>query len=99
MFSGQAADYYEIALVEFSEQMHSDLPGPYNPLTPGAAGTRLRGYVQIVPQGWTGTDLLGNNYSAVPLTIANGLAQDITIGGVLAYGASKPHYLGPIIVA
>jgi FtsP/CotA-like multicopper oxidase with cupredoxin domain len=35
-FSGQAAEYYEIALVEFSEKMHSDLPP-----------TRLRGYVQL----------------------------------------------------
>ena len=35
-FSGQAADYYEIALVEFTEKMHSDLPP-----------TRLRGYVQL----------------------------------------------------
>ena len=36
MFSGQPADYYEIALVEFTEKMHSDLPA-----------TRLRGYVQL----------------------------------------------------
>ena len=35
-FSGQPADYYEIALVEFTEKMHSDLPP-----------TRLRGYVQL----------------------------------------------------
>ncbi len=31
-----ASDYYEIALVEYSERMHSDLPA-----------TRLRGYVQL----------------------------------------------------
>jgi FtsP/CotA-like multicopper oxidase with cupredoxin domain len=88
-YSGQEADYYEIALVEFSEKMHSDLPNP----------TRQRGYVQIVPAGWTGTDLLGNNYNAVSLTTANGLTRNITIGGVQAYGASKPHFLGPLIVA
>ena len=35
-FSGQEADYYEIALVEYTEKMHSDLPP-----------TRLRGYVQL----------------------------------------------------
>jgi FtsP/CotA-like multicopper oxidase with cupredoxin domain len=35
-FSGQAADYYVIALVEFNEKMHSDLPP-----------TRHRGYVQL----------------------------------------------------
>jgi len=39
-FSGQAADYYEIALVEFTEKMHSDLPA-----------TRLRGYVQLSTTG------------------------------------------------
>ena len=82
------ADYYEIGLVEYTEQMHSDLPA-----------TRLRGYVQIVPAGWTGTDALGNVLTAVPLTTANGLIHDVTIGGNQAYGATKPHYLGPILVA
>src|SRR5664279_229720 len=33
-------DYYEIAIVEYTEQMHSELPK-----------TRLRGYVQIYPPG------------------------------------------------
>ena len=37
----QDGDYYEIAVVEYQEKMHSDLPGP----------TRLRGYVQIEPPG------------------------------------------------
>jgi FtsP/CotA-like multicopper oxidase with cupredoxin domain len=83
-----ASDYYEIALVEYNEQMHSNLPP-----------TRLRGYVQIVPQGWSGSDILGNTYNAVALTTANGLAQNIMIGGAQAYGASKPHYLGPVIAA
>ncbi|NLV31241.1 MAG: multicopper oxidase domain-containing protein [Acidobacteria bacterium] len=87
-FSGQMADYYEIALVEYEEQLHSDLPP-----------TRLRGYVQIVPQGWSGTDVLGNSYSAVPLTTENGLTENIQIGGAQAYGATRPHYLGPTIVA
>jgi FtsP/CotA-like multicopper oxidase with cupredoxin domain len=35
-----ASDYYEIALVEFSEKMHSELPA-----------TRLRGYVQLETPG------------------------------------------------
>ena len=35
-FSGQAADYYEIGLVEFYEKMHSNLPP-----------TKHRGYVQL----------------------------------------------------
>ena len=41
------SDYYEISLVEYTQQMHSDLPNP----------TRLRGYVQTN----NGTDANGNN--------------------------------------
>ena len=85
-FSG--SDYYEIGLVEYTEKMHSSL----NP-------TRLRGYVQLVPLGWSGTDVFGNVYNAVALTTANGLTQNIMVNGVQAYGASKPHYLGPLIIA
>ena len=92
------ADYYEIALVEYNEQMHSDLPGPYNLSTPGALGTRLRGYVQLVPQGWNGTDILGNLYTAVPLTQADGVTP-LTYNGTALYGAAAPHYLGPAIIA
>jgi len=44
------SDYYEIALIEYREQMHSDLPavvgGKTNPAATG--GTKLRGYVQEV---------------------------------------------------
>ena len=40
------SDYYELAVVEFTQQLHSDLPE-----------TTLRGYVQTN----YGTDLLGNN--------------------------------------
>ena len=39
------SDYYEISLVEYNEQMHSDLPGPLNTSNPGP-GTKLRGYKQ-----------------------------------------------------
>jgi FtsP/CotA-like multicopper oxidase with cupredoxin domain len=74
-------DYYEIALVEYREQMHSQLP---------ATGTKLRGYVQVVPCGG----------SAVPLTTDNGLTTNITnAAGAQVCGAYKPHYLGPTIVA
>jgi len=41
------SDYYEISLVEYTQQMHSDLPNP----------TRLRGYVQTN----FGTDTNGHN--------------------------------------
>jgi FtsP/CotA-like multicopper oxidase with cupredoxin domain len=76
------ADYYEIGLVEYREQLHADLP---------ATGTKLRGYVQLVPSSFPG---------AVALTVANGLTMDIkdALGNQL-YGAYKPHYLGPIILA
>ena len=40
--SGQAADCYSIALVEYTEKMHSDLPA-----------TRLRGYVQLSSNRFT----------------------------------------------
>ena len=92
------ADYYEIAVVEFSEQMHSDLPGPHNPSTLGALGTRLRGYVQLVPEGWSGTDILGNVYNTVNLTQADG-STPLTYNGTQLYGATAPHYLGPAIIA
>lgn len=49
------ADYYEIALVEFTEKMHSDLPA-----------TKLRGYVQLETNAVKGSHYdLGNGYFAV----------------------------------
>ncbi len=74
------SEYYEIAVVEYRERMHSDLPG----------STLLRGYVQLVPSTFGG---------AIPLTVANGLTKDILVNGNPAFGAYKPHYLGPLIVA
>jgi FtsP/CotA-like multicopper oxidase with cupredoxin domain len=77
------ADYYVIALVEYREQLHRDLP---------SAGTKLRGYVQLVPS---------DTPNAVALTTANGLTANITEPGTgdQLYGADKPHYLGPVILA
>jgi FtsP/CotA-like multicopper oxidase with cupredoxin domain len=43
------SNYYEIAVVEYTEKMHSDLP----------KATTLRGYVQIVPAGTAGAKQLG----------------------------------------
>lgn len=85
------SDYYEIAIVEFRERMHQDLP---------ATGTKIRGYVQLVPSTYN-SPVTG---AAVALTVANGLTQDVMVpdangNPVQAYGATKPHYLGPIIVA
>jgi hypothetical protein len=56
-----------------------------------ASGTLLRGYVQVVPSSYPG---------AVPLTVANGLTMDIRDrSGNLVFGATRPHYLGPLILA
>ncbi|MEI8353057.1 MAG: putative Ig domain-containing protein, partial [Lentisphaerota bacterium] len=80
---GTNCNYYEIGLVEYVEQMHRDLP---------ASGTLLRGYVQLVPSTYPG---------AVALTTANGLTKNIVdpVTGAQLYGADKPHYLGPLILA
>jgi FtsP/CotA-like multicopper oxidase with cupredoxin domain/fibronectin type 3 domain-containing protein len=79
---GTTNDYYEVGLVEYIAQMHTNLP---------ASGTKIRGYVQIVPSGYAG---------AVALTTANGCSMNVTNGaGQQMYGLTKPHYLGPLIVA
>ena len=80
---GTNCNYYEIGLVEYTEQMHVDLP---------LTGTKLRGYVQLVPSTYVG---------AVPLTTANGLSKNILdpVTGEQLYGADRPHYLGPLILA
>lgn len=78
------SDYYEIALVEYTQKMHTDLPP-----------TKLRGYVQLVDSAtWTGTDLLGNTYNAVAIVI-NGTtyyaeANATYLGPVIVAGRDKP---------
>jgi FtsP/CotA-like multicopper oxidase with cupredoxin domain len=42
------ADYYEIALVEYREQMHTNLPAVTGSWPNQTTGTKLRGYVQEV---------------------------------------------------
>ena len=89
-------DYYEIAVVEYKEKMHSDLKP-----------TTVRGYVQI---DHLASNNLGSikGSKAVPLTYPNG--QPIMIPGVdkngkltgamvAALAVDNPHYLGPAIVA
>ncbi len=51
-------DYYEIAVVDYTQQMHSDLPGPCTTSALGVTtcggatpGAEQRGYVQIYPPG------------------------------------------------
>ena len=85
------SDYYEIAVVEYREQMSPDLPGSLttkNGVTSGP--TLLRGYVQLVP---------ANTPNAVKLTTADGKTDLLDAQGHKVYGAYKPHYLGPIIIA
>ncbi len=97
------SDYYEIAIVEYREQMHRDLPALVDGVAGGAVptgGTKIRGYVQIVPQGYV-SPVTG--LTAVPLDKAHGCTEDVMIpdaNGTLvqAYGATRPHYLGPVII-
>ncbi len=85
------ADYYEIAVVEYREQLHPDLPAVVRTGNAVTGGTTLRGYIQIasanLPAGTPtyqlfyldGTPILDNK-------------------GLVVYGVGdKPHYLGPVI--
>ncbi len=83
-YSGQAADCYTIALVEYSEKMHSDLPA-----------TKLRGYVQLSPSGTVNLGInkpdgtpamaLDNPHYLGPIIVAQG-----KVAGMGAAGAAKP---------
>jgi hypothetical protein len=48
-------DYYEIAAVEYSEKMHSDLP----------KATHLRGYVQLMTAGLAAKGVVGQSYTTL----------------------------------
>ncbi|MEY4375488.1 MAG: laccase, partial [Pseudomonadota bacterium] len=80
------SNYYVMGVVEYQQQMHSELPKE----------TTLRGYVQLYPQGTPAGSLGANAY---PLTYPNGnpIVWPGTAEQVVAYG--KPHYLGPIVTA
>ena len=85
-----ADDYYEIAVVEYKQQLHTDL----------VKQTRLRGYVQIeTPAIAAGLkDLAGVGSEHIPGTYPDGSAiLDAT--GKQVYFVHKPHYLGPSIIA
>ena len=85
-------DYYEVAVVEYTEQMHSDLP----------KATRLRGYVQIETPAIR-TKGLKDVTGAVGSEHVAGVYPDGTpikdAAGNQVYFVHKPHYLGPSIVA
>ncbi len=79
------ADYYEIALVQYRQRFHSDLPE-----------TLLRGYVQISTSVVPGLQVPLTNANLDPLLPASpALLPD----GSQAVGVDNPRYLGPTIVA
>ena len=90
-----ACAYYEIALVDYNQTLHSDM-GP----------TKLRGYVQIYPpsaaaQPAGSTQLFyvdsAGNPTTTPITVNIGtVAAPINVN---VYAYQKPTYLGPIILA
>ena len=84
-------DYYEIGIVEYAEQMHSDLV-EVDGITPHK--TRLRGYVQIETPVLAGlVDAQGNPVSQhVPLTYPDGTSiKDVSGNPVYGVDAfSRP---------
>ncbi len=85
-------DYYEIGIVEYTEQMHSDLPKQ----------TRLRGYVQIeTPAIAAGlkdvTGVLGSEH--IKAMYPDGKTPILDKNGAQVYFVHQPHYLGPVIIA
>ncbi|RPJ84374.1 MAG: hypothetical protein EHM13_04615, partial [Acidobacteria bacterium] len=84
-YSNQAADCYAIGLVEYSQQMHRDLPV-----------TKLRGYVQLETPELLAYITLVNGDANLTNDVPASKHVDVG-GGQFAY--DNPHYLGPIIVA
>jgi FtsP/CotA-like multicopper oxidase with cupredoxin domain len=92
-------DYYEIAVVEFTDRFHSDLKKE----------TTLRGYVQIdrlaTNSGGTvtmGPDSVALTYpDGTPILVTKTDAHDKLIPGVKvqAWAVEKPRFLGPVILA
>jgi FtsP/CotA-like multicopper oxidase with cupredoxin domain len=86
--------YYEVAEIDYKEQMHKNLPAVVGSKTAGTGGTVIRGYVQIEPPGATSTP---PGSAHIALTYPNGSA--IQFGGSQVYAYDNPHYLGPMIIA
>ena len=77
------SDYYEIGLVQYREQMHSDLP---------LQGTLLRGYVQL------STDVVpGKSVALQQANLDGSTSPVLDKDGNQVYGLDYPHYLGPVI--
>ncbi len=80
-----ADDYYEIAAVEFTERMHSDLP----------KATHLRGYVQLS----TATNPGKHIQLFYPAVGAAAPLPILDAAGLPVYAYDNPHHLGPVITA
>ncbi len=79
------SDYYEIALVQYREKMHSDLPA-----------TLLREYVQIE----TSANITVSHHFALVNDLVDGTQVPVLdINGNQVYAVDAPHYLGPVIVS
>jgi len=102
-FPGNAAwpegsHYYEIGLIQYSEQLHSDLPP-----------TLLRGYVQIETPAIAALDAVDPTVSK-HFALVNVTGFDPVTGdeitelvkypdGAQVYAVDEPHYLGPLLLA
>jgi FtsP/CotA-like multicopper oxidase with cupredoxin domain len=78
-------DYYEIAVVEYEQKMHTDL-----------APTTVRGYIQLSTSVVPGKQVPLTYLGGTPIMLPN---ADGTPSAIQAVGADSPHYLGPIISA
>ncbi len=76
------SNYFEIAIVQYWQQMHSNLPIP----------TRLRGYVQLE------TPANAANSRHVQLFYDQAKTQPILVNGQPVFAVDNPTYLGPIII-
>jgi len=85
-------DYYEIAIVEYAQKMHVDLP----------KATTLRGYVQIETQAIYAkglkdvTGIIGSEH--IPALYPDQTPIKDAAGNPVFF-VHAPHYLGPVIVA
>lgn len=78
------SDYYELALVQYRQQLHSDLPA-----------TLLRGYVQLE----TADNAAISQHVALYNENLDGTQTAITLNGAPVYAIDKPRYLGATIAA
>jgi FtsP/CotA-like multicopper oxidase with cupredoxin domain len=79
------SDYYEIAVVQYRQQLSTDLPA-----------TLLRGYVQLE----TAVNASSSRHIPLRNALLNGTTVAIHDGlGHQVYGYDSPQYLGPTIIA